>query len=71
MHPSFMRFVQRLFFGIAFVTLTNAGGTVAYAQNSTKGTYWWKFEHKPEAEVKAQKQPLFRTLPQSFWTWGG
>ena len=48
MHSSVLRFAQRLFLGIGFVTLAYAGGTAAYA-----GIYQryqsWKFEQEVAA----------------------
>lgn len=58
MRPSFVRFAQRLFLGVAFVTLTYAGATVAYAELYQRYQSW-KFEHKPEAlEFRAQTATL-------------
>ena len=53
-----MRFVQRLLLGVAFVTLTYAGSTTAYAELYQRYQSW-KFEHKPEAlEFRTQTATL-------------
>ena len=48
MHPSAMRFVQRLFLAVGFITLVYAGGTVAYAEFYQRYQAW-KFDQKMEA----------------------
>lgn len=58
MRLSSVRFVQRVFFGVAFVTLTYAGGTAGYAELYQRYQSW-NFEHKLETlEFRAQAATL-------------